>query len=171
MAASRLDCVSLTGMPGAGKSTVGVLLAKHLGKDFVDTDLLIQHQSGKTLQAIVDSEGYLALLEIEQSILQQLQVDNCVIATGGSVVYSESSMNHLKRLGPVVYLKVPFATVEQRVDDEASRGLARKPGQGLEALYRERTPLYERYADFTVDAGVPPGEVVRAIAACLYLQR
>jgi len=161
------SCISLVGMPGAGKSTVGVLLAKTLAKDFVDTDVLIQIRSGQTLQAIVDQQGYLRLRELEEQVLLELETENSVIATGGSAVYSHDGMAQLKKLGTVIYLQLPFTVVEQRITNIGSRGLARKADQSLEDLYRERTPLYERYADHCVDANQPPEEVIRTIEQAL----
>jgi len=159
------DSLILIGMPGAGKSTVGVLLAKRLAMAFVDTDLLIQTRAGLTLQQIVDREGHLGLRRLEEQVLCELPEDGArVIATGGSAVYSEPAMARLKSLGRCVYLACPLEVIEQRVTDEDSRGLARHPGQGLQALYDEREPLYRRYADLIVDCGcLTPEQVVAGI--------
>lgn len=143
--------IILIGMPGAGKSTLGVLLAKELAKCFVDTDLLIQEQAGKTLQAILDEQGYEALREIEARVLRALDVTNAVIATGGSAVYSEQAMARLKQLGSCIYLRLSLEQVEQRVHNTSSRGIACAPGQTLAEVYAERQPLYARYADIVVD--------------------
>ena len=141
----------LIGMPGAGKSTIGVVLAKTLGKVFVDTDLLIQQSQQRLLQEIIREDGVAALLAVEEEIISQLQAENAVIATGGSVVYSSAAMERLKDLGLIVYLQLPLAELEPRITNMASRGIVMRPGQQLRDLYRERRPLYEKYADLTVD--------------------
>jgi shikimate kinase len=143
--------IILIGMPAAGKSTLGVILAKELGMDFVDTDLLIQVKAGKTLQQIVDEQGYLALREIEEQVLLELAPGKHVISTGGSAVYSEAAMEKLKSMGAVVYLDTPLPVLEQRLANFATRGIARRPEQSMQDLFIERTALYKRYADITVD--------------------
>ncbi|PAV26845.1 shikimate kinase [Tamilnaduibacter salinus] len=143
--------IILIGMPGSGKSTIGVLLAKAAGMDFVDTDLLIQSDQGQTLQTIVDERGYLALREVEERVLCRIPRAGQVIATGGSAVYGETAMAHLKSTGPVVFLNIPLATVRERIGDYSLRGLSKRPDQSLEALFDERLALYQRYADLTVD--------------------
>lgn len=145
------DNLVLIGMPGAGKSTIGVLLAKRLGFDFLDTDLAIQTQEGRTLQDIIDTDGPAALRAIEERVLSNLEPTRCVIATGGSAVYSDPAMSRLKRGGLVINLFCPLTVIEQRVSNQDTRGLVRKPGQTLTDLYRERVPLYARYADITID--------------------
>jgi len=141
----------LIGMPGSGKSTLGILLAKMLAKDFVDTDLLIQLQHNKTLQDIVDNQGYLALRDIEEQVLLNTHYPNHIIATGGSAVYSEKAMQHLHHFGPIIYLDVALSDLTARVNNIDTRGLARKPGQSFEGLYEERRKLYERYATLTIN--------------------
>ena len=141
----------LIGMPGSGKSTLGILLAKMLAKDFVDTDLLIQIQQDKTLQDIVDNQGYLALRDIEEQVLLNIHYPNHIIATGGSAVYSEKAMQHLHHFGPIIFLDVGLSDLLTRVNNIDTRGLARKPGQSFEALYDERRVLYQRYATITID--------------------
>ena len=140
----------LIGMPGSGKSTVGVLLAKRLGLGFVDTDLLIQEEAGRTLQEIVDQDGYEALRRIEEQVLLKLDVRHKVISTGGSAVYSARAMEHLKKHGTVVFLDIPLELVIQRIGDHSMRGISRRPDQSLEALFQERFELYRRYADLTI---------------------
>lgn len=158
------DNLVLIGMPGAGKSTIGVLLAKRLGLDFLDTDLAIQTQEGRTLQDIVDAEGSAALRVIEERVLSSLTLNRCVIATGGSAVYSDPAMARLKGSGLVVNLLCPLAVIEQRVSNQDTRGLVRAPGQTLADLYRERVPLYARYADITVDMNDDrPDQVVEKV--------
>jgi shikimate kinase len=137
-------------MPGAGKSTVGVLLAKRLGLNFVDTDLLIQVRHHATLQEIVDKHGYLELRSMEEQVLLDMPLQDSLISTGGSAVYSETAMRRLAAAGPLVHIDVPLEVLRGRIIDESGRGIARPPGQDLAAVYREREPLYRKYADFTV---------------------
>ncbi|MFB2705747.1 shikimate kinase [Marinobacter shengliensis] len=138
------------GMPGSGKSTIGVLVAKQLGMGFIDTDLLIQEQAGRTLQEIVDQDGYVALRLIEEQVLLALDIQNQVISTGGSAVYSDAAMQHLKRNGTVVFLDISLETVIHRIGDYSLRGISRRPDQSLAELFEERFALYSRYADLTV---------------------
>ncbi|QSP94735.1 shikimate kinase [Marinobacter salinisoli] len=142
--------IVLIGMPGSGKSTVGVLLAKRLGMGFVDTDLLIQEKAGRTLQDIVDEDGYQALRHIEEEVLLELDVHHQIISTGGSAVYSEAAMAHLKTNGVVVFLDIPLPLVIQRIGDYSARGISRRPDQSLDDLFEERFQLYTRYADLSV---------------------
>jgi shikimate kinase len=142
--------IVLIGMPGSGKSTVGIILAKQLACDFVDTDVLIQTAQGRSLQAIVDGEGYLALRRIEEETLLALHLDRHVIATGGSAVYSHAAMTHLKSSGSIVFLDVQLTTLKARVNDYETRGLAKRPDQCLADLFAERFALYTRYADVTI---------------------
>jgi shikimate kinase len=152
--------IVLIGMPGAGKSTVGVILAKLTSRNFIDTDVLIQISKGRLLQDIVDTEGYMALRRIEEDIILGLHCDHHVIATGGSAVYSPVAMEHLKSNGIVVFLDVDLPTLESRIHDFDTRGLARRPDQSFSDLFEERVILYRRYADFTVDcAGLSQEEV------------
>ena len=158
----------LIGMPGSGKSTVGVLLAKRLGFGFVDTDLLIQEEAGRTLQAIVDQDGYEALRRIEEQVLLKLDVRHKVISTGGSAVYSERAMEHLKSNGTVVFLDIPLELVIERIGDHSMRGISRRPDQSLEALFEERFELYSRYADVTVKGeGLNQDQVCEAVVESL----
>ncbi len=138
-------------MPGSGKSTIGIILAKLLSMSFIDTDVLIQAQEGRSLQDIVDREGYLALRGIEEKVILGLDCRNHVIATGGSVVYSEAAMTHLKLDGVVVFLDVCLDTIKTRVRDLGTRGLAKRPDQSLDDLFAERYALYRKYADVTID--------------------
>ena len=150
MQADRRSNVVLIGMPGAGKSTVGVILAKHTSRDYVDTDVLIQTSERRPLQDIVDADGHMALRGIEERILLSLDLTNYVIATGGSAAYSASAMHHLKENGVVVFLHVPFDEIRERVRDFATRGIARAPNQSFADLFEERYVLYRKYADLTV---------------------
>jgi shikimate kinase len=154
----------LIGMPGAGKSTIGIVLAKALAKDFVDTDLLIQLQHNKTLQDIVDNQGYLKLREFEEQVLLNTHYPNHIIATGGSAVYSEKSMQHLRHFGQIVFLDVTLAELTERVKDIDTRGLARHPNQSFEDLYHERRALYQAHANITIDcSGKTPEQIINQI--------
>lgn len=138
-------------MPGSGKSTVGVILAKLTCRSFIDTDILIETSQGRPLQEIVDRSGYLALRGIEEEAILNLVCRNCVIATGGSAVYSPAAMAHLKKDAIVVFLKADLHTLESRVYDYSTRGLAKRPDQSLADLFDERSGLYTRYADVFVE--------------------
>jgi shikimate kinase len=142
--------IVLVGMPGSGKSTVGVILAKLLSYDFLDTDVLIQSSQRRALQDIVDRDGHLALRKIEEDTLLSLDLQHHVIATGGSAVYGAAAMAHLAAIGTVVFLDVDLATLEGRVDNLATRGLVRRPGQSLADLFAEREALYTQVADITI---------------------
>jgi shikimate kinase len=160
--------VILIGMPGVGKSTAGVLLAKVLSRQFLDTDVLIQAREGRRLQDIIDQDGLDAFRAIEERHILQLEVRGHIIATGGSVVYSDAGMAHLKRGGLVVYLHLALDVLEHRVTNLDTRGVVRAPQQSYAELYEERLPLYERYADLRVDcAGMNHEEVVAAVAAAM----
>ena len=143
--------VTLIGMPGVGKSTVGVVLAKILGYRFLDSDLEIQEQTGKLLHELITEHGDEGFLEIENRVNAGLAVDKTVIATGGSAVFGEDAMKHLQEISTVVYLRLPYKSLKKRLGDLKKRGVVLKPGQTLKDLYRERTVLYEKYADIVVD--------------------
>ena len=145
--------IILIGMPGAGKSTLGVLLAKSLGYDFLDTDVMIQAHEGRLLQEILDAEGPDGFCELEARYLSALAVEVCVVATGGSVVYSVDTMRHLRSSGIVVYLELSLAELLPRLDNFDIRGVVRRDGQTISDLYFERVPLYERYTDLTIPSG------------------
>ena len=145
--------IVLIGMPGSGKSTVGVLLAKALGYDFVDTDLLIQLREGCTLEEILRRKGIDAFLDIEGEVCAALKAENTVIATGGSAVYREHAMERLRADGRLVYLQVELPELTRRLSDVAGRGVALREGQTLADLYTQRIVLYERWADLTVAEG------------------
>lgn len=138
------------GMPASGKSTVGVVVAKRLGYGFVDTDLLIQAQEKKLLKEIIAEVGNEGFLQIENQVNRDVNVERSVISPGGSVVYCEEAMNHFKEIGTVVYLQVPFETINQRISNAKNRGVVLKEGQTLKDLYDERTALFEKYADYTI---------------------
>lgn len=141
----------LIGMPASGKSTLGIVLAKAIGYDFIDSDLLIQKTTGKLLKEIIQEKGVDGFIEVENQVNASIQAEHAVIATGGSAIYGAEAMRHLKEIGRVVYLKVDFDTISCRLSDVLARGVALREGQTLHDLYEERTPLYEKYADLTID--------------------
>lgn len=143
--------IVLIGMPGAGKSTVGVVLAKRLGYGFTDSDLVIQDRYGKLLHELIEEHGVRGFWKIENEVNASLELQRNVIATGGSVIYGREAMEHLRRIGVVVYLKLPYDEIAERLGDLNARGVTLLPGQELKDLYAERTPLYEKYAHVTVD--------------------
>ena len=143
--------IVLIGMPGAGKSTVGVVLAKRMGMCFMDSDLVIQEQEGKTLHKIIEEKGTEGFLEVEDRVNASINPKNTIIATGGSVVYGKNAMEHLSQIGTVCYLKLSYESIDDRLGDLTQRGVALKDGQTLMDLYQERTPLYEKYANLTID--------------------
>ena len=147
------DNVVLIGMPGAGKSTLGIVLAKILNKNFIDADLVIQNQTDRTLQKIIDAMGPEGFIEIENAVLRDLQAENSVIATGGSAVYSDEAMKHMADIGTIIYLEISFDSLKERLGDLQERGVVLKGGvsMSLRELYDERKPLYEKYADITVN--------------------
>lgn len=156
--------IVLIGMPGVGKSTVGVILAKVLGYQFVDSDLVIQKEEKKLLKDIIAEVGPEGFIQVENRINAALQVSDSVIATGGSVVYGVEAMEHLKEIGTVVYLSLPYEEISKRLSDIKGRGVVLRDGQSLKDLYEERTLLYEKYADIIVDeTGLNVEETIEAI--------
>lgn len=147
-----MNNIVLIGMPGAGKSTVGVILAKVLGMNFIDSDILIQKQEGLLLKDIIKKEGQTGYLAIENQVNRDILVDNTVIATGGSVVYCSDAMEHFRNISTIVYIKLTFDTIRQRLGNIRKRGVVLRDGQTLYDLYQERCPLYEKYAHIIVDA-------------------
>ena len=147
------DNIVLIGMPGAGKSTLGVVLAKILNYDFLDADLVIQNKHGKTLQVLINEHGPQGFLDVENRDLQEINVQRTVIATGGSAVYSNQAMEHLQSIGTVVYLQISYSELANRLGDLQERGVVMKGGMGMSLadLYEERLPLYEKWAEITVD--------------------
>lgn len=156
------DNFVLIGMPGAGKSTVGVVLAKKLGFSFVDSDLVIQEKYGKLLHELIEENGVEGFWKIENDVNVSLALHKCVIATGGSAIYGAEAMEHLREIGTVIYLKLPYEEVEERLGDLNARGVTLQPGQTLHDLYEERIPLYEKYAHVTIDCA---GKVLRQIVS------
>jgi len=147
-----MDNIILIGMPGSGKSSVGVVLAKALGKDFLDVDLLIQSRESALLQQILNERGVETFLDVESDVIRSVACANTVIAPGGSCVCRDDAMEHLRSLGTVVYLELSYPEVVKRIHNLDSRGIALQPGQTLADVYNYRVPRYERYADITIDA-------------------
>ena len=147
----KKDNLVLIGMPGVGKSTVGVILAKVLGYEFLDSDLLIQKEEKALLREIIEREGLDGFLDIENRVNGSIEVSNAVIATGGSVVYCQEAMKHLKEIGTIIYLKLDYSILQRRIGNLKGRGVVLREGQTLKGLFDERTPLYEKYADVVVD--------------------
>lgn len=160
--------LSLIGMPGSGKSSVGVLLAKALGTRFVDTDLDIQVHEQCTLQTTLEQKGYQHLRAVEQQVLLSIALDNAVIATGGSVVYSEDAMRRLGAAGPLIYLQASQDCLRERIAKDPLRGIASPPEQSFADIYAEREPLYRRWSDLTVDVeNLSPESVAQRIVTWL----
>ncbi len=160
-----MDNIILIGMPGAGKSTVGVILAKVSGRSFIDSDLLIQEQEGKLLKDIIEAEGLEGYLVIENQVNRDIRVDRTVIATGGSVVYCSEAMEHLRSIGTVVYIQLSYSTINNRLGNIRQRGVVFRRGQNLKSLYEERCPLYEKYAHIIVNGeGLGIEELMEKIA-------
>ena len=168
----NMSNIILIGMPASGKSTAGVLLAKTVGYGFIDTDLLIQNEQKALLCDIIAAKGAEEFIQIEENVLADLWAERCVVATGGSAVYGERAMRHLKEIGTVVYLKLGEKTIEKRLKNIVLRGVVmRRSGETVADLYAERVPLYEKYADITVDCeGKDAEQTVRAIAEAVGLK-
>lgn len=146
-----MNNIVLIGMPGVGKSTVGVILAKELGYQFLDADLLIQKRENRLLKEIIEQEGVDGFIEIENQMNASIEADRTVVATGGSVVYGEEAMAHLKKIATVIYLRLSYEELEKRLGNLKNRGVVLREGQTLKDLYEERIKLYEKYADLIVD--------------------
>lgn len=160
--------VVLIGMPGVGKSTSGVILAKVLNYDFLDSDLVIQKKTGQRLKDIISGKGIDGFNAVENQINREIQCENTVIATGGSVVYGKEAMEHFQKIGTIVYLKISYESLDERLGDLDERGVVHKKGQTLQDIYEERTALYEKYADVTVELdGKTVAETVDAVLAAL----
>ncbi|HKL99736.1 MAG TPA: shikimate kinase [Mobilitalea sp.] len=160
--------IVLIGMPGAGKSTIGVILAKVLGMSFIDSDILIQEQEGRLLKEIIDTEGIDGYLNVENLVNREIATQNSVIATGGSVVYCSEAMEHLRQIGIVIYIKLSFDTIEERLGCIRQRGVVLREGQNLRSLYEERCPLYEQYAHVIIDSeGLGIEETMDKITSCI----
>lgn len=164
--------VVLIGMPAVGKSTIGVVVAKRLGYDFIDTDLMIQSQEKRLLKEIIKEEGIEGFLEIENKVNEALEVERAVIAPGGSVVYCKGAMDHFKEIGTIVYLKVGYEVIESRISSAKSRGVVLKEGQTLKMLYDERVKLFEQYADkVVVEDGKTIDETIEGVLEILSMNQ
>lgn len=164
--------IVLIGMPGAGKSTIGVILAKVLCYSFLDTDLLIQEQENRLLADIISSEGLEGFLAIENQVNCDINVENTIIATGGSIIYCKEAMEHLRQIGTVVYIKLSFNTIEERLENIKQRGVIYRDDQTLKSLYEERCPIYEKYAHIIVDSeGLGTEELMQKISEAIMQQR
>ena len=162
------DNIILIGMPGAGKSTVGVVLAKKLGYAFMDSDLVIQNRAGRLLHEIIEEQGIEGFWAVEEETNASIDVHKTVIATGGSAVYGSRAMEHFRQIGTVVYLKLSCEAIADRLGDLNERGVTLREGQTLPELYAERVPLYEKYADITIDCEeLSIREVVELIRPCI----
>lgn len=167
-----MENITLIGMPGSGKSTVGVVLAKTLGYSFLDVDLVIQERQGKLLQALLNELGAEGFLDLEGETIRSLRPQRTVLAPGGSCVLRQDAMEHLRSLGPVVYLRLGYPALEKRIHNLATRGIAFAPGQTLRDVYDQRFPLYARYADLTVDVdGQTLDETLAAVRKKLIKER
>lgn len=159
MDSRNINCISsnkksnivLIGMPGVGKSTIGVILAKELGYQFLDADLLIQKQENRLLKEIIAKEGVDGFIQIENQVNASIEAEKTVIATGGSVIYGKEAMEHLKKIATVVYLRLPYEELKKRLGNLKNRGVVLRDGQTLKDLYDERVVLYEKYADIIVN--------------------
>lgn len=168
------DNIVLIGMPGAGKSTLGVVLAKIVNQNFIDADLVIQNQCDKTLQKIIDACGPEGFIQVENEILRDIEANNSIIATGGSAVYSDEAMRHLAEIGRIVYLQISYEELVRRLSDLQERGVVLKGGIGmsLRELYDERKPLYERYADIIINVDdLSITAAARKVAAAVRMAR
>lgn len=158
--------IVLIGMPACGKSTIGVQLAKWLSMGFIDTDLLVQARAGTSMQAFQDANGMDAYQTLECGTVKSLVCENCVIATGGSAIYCDGAMNHLRDIAQIIFLDVPMDEIKHRIGDISQRGVVIKPGMTLDDLYAERRPLYQKHADVVIDcSGKTQGELIREIRA------
>lgn len=159
--------VSLIGMPGVGKSTIGVLLAKRLGFGFIDTDIVIQSHEGKCLQDLILELGVIGFRELEASHIKRLDCRHAVVATGGSVVYQDDAMRHLSAMGPVVFLDLGIEELTARLDCLDARGVSRAPGQTIEDLFDERLPLYRKWAWLSVTCNGKSADLIKEEIAAL----
>ena len=146
-----MNNIVLIGMPGCGKSTIGVVLAKVMGYHFIDSDLLIQERENRLLSQIIEEEGSVRFNQIENEVNSGIQTERAVIATGGSAIYGKEAMDHLGKIGVIVYIRLPLHELRSRLGDLTERGISMEAGQTLGDLFLERTPLYEKYAQITVD--------------------
>ena len=162
-----MNNIILIGMPGAGKSTVGVVLAKVLGYKFLDSDLVIQEKEGKLLSQLIEEYGDAGFIKIENDVNKSIEVDHTVIATGGSAVYGTEAMEHFRRIGTVIYLEVPYKEIENRVGSLKDRGVVSNGKASIEDIYADRIALYEKYADVIIkEWDIPIRETIKKILGC-----
>jgi len=162
--------ITLIGMPGVGKSTIGVILAKIIGYEFIDSDILIQKQEGKLLKNIIAEKGSAGFLDIENRLHAELQVANSIISPGGSICYCQKGMEHLRDISTVIYLKLDYPKLKRRLGNLTARGVVLQKGQSLRDLYKERTPLYEKYAHIVIDeTGLTVEKTIKTILEALEL--
>ena len=161
-----MNNIILIGMPGSGKSSLGVVLAKKIGFGFIDSDLVIQEREGMTLERIIEKHGDAGFIQIENEVNCSISPHHTVIATGGSAVYGKEAMEHLRQIGTVIYLKLDYADIDRRLSDIKGRGVVLKDGQTLKDLYDERVVLYEKYADITIaEDGLNVEQTIEKIVA------
>ncbi len=161
--------ITLIGMPGAGKSTIGIILAKYLSYGFIDTDVLIQINHQKSLQQIMDESNYLNLRKVEENEIRKINIEKHVIATGGSAVYSEKAMQHLQRISTVIFLEVTYATLKKRIHNFKTRGIAKSDTQSFRQLFDERQELYNKYSNIIIDCDAGDQEEISQIISDRYL--
>lgn len=164
MRMNKKNNIILIGMPTSGKSTIGVVLAKKIGFDFIDTDLLIQKEENRLLSEIIEQEGIPGFLEIENRVNKNIQVEQSVIAPGGSVVYCQEAMEHFRKIGTIIYLEVPYYEIEKRLANAKNRGVVLRENQSLKELYEERIPLFKQYANMIInEENLEISETIEAI--------
>jgi shikimate kinase len=157
---NKKNNITLIGMPGAGKSTIGIILAKYLSFGFIDTDVLIQINHQKSLQQIMDETGYLNLRKIEENEIIKINIEKHIIATGGSAVYSEKAMQHLQGISVVIFLEVEYDMLKKRIHNYKTRGIAKSDTQSFRELYDERQMLYKKYGEVIIDCGARDQEEI-----------
>lgn len=163
--------ITLIGMPGVGKSTIGVILAKIIGYEFVDSDIIIQKQEGKLLKEIIADVGNQGFLAIENRVHAEMELTNSIISPGGSICYCRQGMEHLREISTVVYLKLDYPKLKRRLGNLTARGVVLKNGQNLYDLYKERTPLYEKYAHVVIDeTNLKVEKTIKAVMDALELE-
>ena len=166
---NKKNNITLIGMPGAGKSTIGIILAKYLSFGFIDTDVLIQINHQKFLQQIMDETGYLNLRKIEENEIRKINIKKHIIATGGSAVYSEKAMRYLQSISTVVFLKVEYEMLKKRIHNFQTRGIAKSDSQSFRELYDERQALYNRYGEIIIDCAARYQEEIAEMISDRYL--
>lgn len=166
---NKKNNITLIGMPGAGKSTIGIILAKYLSYGFVDTDVLIQINQQKSLQQIMDESGYLNLRKVEENEIRKINVEKHIIATGGSAIYSEKAMQHLRNISTVIFLKMAYAALKKRIHNFKTRGIAKSDLQSFQELFDERQILYNKYSEIIIDCNAMDQDQIAEIISSRYL--